>query len=295
MSVAFEKEGPDVSTIWLSDPDRTAHAHGVGAPETLEAMSYLDGLIESLWEFVAASGEEDRFNLIVTADHGFVSHEGNPGLKGWLDDKGFQAVVAGGAVYLENKDQKEALVLQLQQEPWVGALFSSALQHGDPKGEIPGTLSFDAIQWGHQDRKADILVDMNWSDEANEFGFKGYTTNNGVAGHGTSSPYEMHPPFIAKGPNFKQEFVSNAPTGIVDILPTVLHMHGVKIPGKENRGRVLHEILKGKDTPQLMMLTDTVWVETEQEWGIYKLGLVRKSIGQHYYMDHTITQRINRP
>ncbi len=70
-------------------------------------------------------------------------------------------------------------------------------------GIVPGTLSFNVARWNHQ-RSGEVLVSANWTRGRNKAGFAGTTTQGGVAGHGTSSPYDIHNTLIAAGPDFRE-------------------------------------------------------------------------------------------
>lgn len=122
-------DGPLVSAIWYSDPDGAAHKYGIGVPLTVEALKIVDAAFGSILDSIYAKGLENRFNIIVTADHGFVTHTGKEGLSGFLIRKGFKKdkdsndiIVADGAIYVKdhNPDVVKNLVTALQKESWVG-------------------------------------------------------------------------------------------------------------------------------------------------------------------------------
>jgi arylsulfatase A-like enzyme len=65
-----------------------------------------------------------------------------------------------------------------------------------------------------------------------------------VAGHGTSSPYDIHNTLMAAGPDFRERATSDLPTANVDIAPTVLKLLGLR-PAPSMAGRVIEEGLRG--------------------------------------------------
>jgi len=65
-----EGQRPQFITLYFSDVDTAAHTYGPLAPETLDAVSKIDGLIGRLVAGVAAAGLDDRTNLMVVSDHG---------------------------------------------------------------------------------------------------------------------------------------------------------------------------------------------------------------------------------
>ncbi len=275
---ALAPDGPDVSAVWFSDPDGTAHSHGVGIPITLEAIWKVDEQIGRIAQAVKDRGLEGKVNLMVTADHGFVTRKGSPNLTSFLVEKGFEesansgdVIQVGGAVYLspERKNSLESIIATLQKEAWVGALFTQ-----DGKA---GTLPYSSINWDFQVRTPDLLVDMNWSDEVNDYGYAGYSYGGGVAGHGTSSPFEMGIPLVAYGPSFKQGFQNKLPSGTVDLLPTILELYGVKSTEAFD-GRVISEILPGQSGPKVEVVRTTVENQPNSGDGGYRLKLFLESV-----------------
>ena len=129
------------------------------------------------------------------------------------------------------------------ERPEVGAIFTRPEARGSAKGTVPGTLSFDVARWNHS-RSAEILVSANRSADKNAAGYAGKTTQNGVAGHGTSSPYDIHNTLIAAGPDFREHATSAVPTSNVDLAPTMLKVLGLTVPSSMT-GRVIEEGLRG--------------------------------------------------
>ena len=124
---------PSVTLMWLSDPDTTAHQHGLA-----EA-----GLLETT-------------NIWVASDHGFSQHTGSVDLgallapfAGTLDDGSPRVVAGAGAIYVRDDDQTTVaeIVAVLQQTDGVGAVFTRAGSPGAHEGWVPGTLSFDRCGW----------------------------------------------------------------------------------------------------------------------------------------------------
>ena len=69
---------PAVSIMWLSDPDTTAHALGMGHPTTVEALRRLDREVKAILDGLAAAGLASGYNVWVTSDHGFATYIGAP-------------------------------------------------------------------------------------------------------------------------------------------------------------------------------------------------------------------------
>ena len=278
---------PDVTILWLNDPDGTAHENGIGAPLTRKSLTLVDAGIGRIEDGLRARGLLGSTNIIVTSDHGFSTETGELNLRKLvdpfaktLDDGSKDIVVVEGAIYLRRPDQPrvEAIVDALQRRPEVGAIFT--------KTRVPGTLSFDTARWNHA-RSGDILVSANWSDRANAAGFRGTTTQDGLAGHGTSSPYDIHNTLIAAGPEFRERATSDVPTGHVDLAPTLLHLVGIT-PPQSMTGRVIEEGFRGA-TPSFRKTESGETVSSIDRK--YTLTAHFSSVGDHRYLDYTDVKR----
>jgi predicted AlkP superfamily pyrophosphatase or phosphodiesterase len=293
ISRGLRMDGPLVSAIWYSDPDGTAHSEGIGAPASIKAIQSVDKEFGDILKALEQKGLSKNFNIIVSTDHGFITNVGKESLTQFLIDTGLKAnqdsddiVVAGGAIHLKDKTKGniEKIVHLLQEEAWVGAIFTKADLEDKNKGFIDGTLSFESIHWNHPSRSADILVSVNWNDDKNEFGFAGTSYARGTAGHGGISPYEINIKLLASGPSFKSSFQSDFPSSNVDIVPTILKIHDIDIPESVD-GRVLTEMLKENDEQATEAKVETLTVETTGKTGVYKLSLQRTIYGEYIYVD----------
>ena len=175
-------------------------------------------------------------------------------------------------------------------EEWVGAIFTKGKKKGDVQGHIAGTLSFESIHWNHEERMADILADVNWSDEKNAAGYAGTSYSKGVAGHGSLSPYEVHIALLAAGPSFKQSFESNLPTSNVDLVPTILYLHKLKIPSTAT-GRIMYEVLNEKTTKPTVAKEEIIGNSAVYQGGIYKLELSCTTLGTFRYVNFSKVTR----
>ncbi|MBZ5557131.1 MAG: alkaline phosphatase family protein [Acidobacteriia bacterium] len=257
LKVGLDEIHPDVTFMWLNDPDGTAHANGIGAELTAKSLSLVDGGIGRIEDTLRAKGLLDRTNIIVTSDHGFSTHAGGFRLASLVEpfarpmpDGSKDIVVAEGAIYLRSgKDSARvaAIVAALQKRPEVGAIFTRPAPGGGTEGVVPGTLSFDVAHWNHA-RSGEILVSSNWNSEKNDKGFPGKTTDGGVAGHGASSAWDIHNTLIAAGPDFREHATSDVPTGNVDVAPTLLRLLGMR-PAPTMTGRVIEEGLRTGPSP----------------------------------------------
>jgi predicted AlkP superfamily pyrophosphatase or phosphodiesterase len=296
LKVGLDRIHPDVTLMWLNDPDGTAHENGVGAPLTLTSLRLVDHAIGRIEDTLKDKGLLDRTNILVTSDHGFSKHTGGFTLESFVEpfvkrtpDGAKDIVVAEGAIYLRGpKDPARvaAIVAALQRRPEVGAIFTRPVRAGSAEGSVPGTLSFDVARWNHP-RSGDILASPNWSGAPNADGFAGTTTQGGVAGHGSSSPFDIHNTLIAAGPDFRERATSDAPTSNVDLAPTLLRLLGLPAdPGMT--GRVIEEGLRnGRPAPAVTRAMETVKTPD----GSYVLTATISTVAGSRYLDSTSVTR----
>ena len=242
---------PDVTFMWLSDPDSTAHAKGIGGAPAREALAAVDAEIGRAEDALRARGRLETTDIILTSDHGFSTHTGELRLEAIvkpfarpMPDGSPDIVVAESEIYFRGAPDPArvaTLVAALQARPEVGAIFTKAV--------LPGTLSLDVAR-GRHPRAGDILISPNWTRHTNDAGFAGTTTQTGVAGHGAASPYDVHNVLMAAGPDFRQAATSDAPTGNVDVAPTILRLLGIDAP-KTMTGRVIDEGLRAGRVPSI--------------------------------------------
>jgi predicted AlkP superfamily pyrophosphatase or phosphodiesterase len=297
LTIGLDEIHPDITFMWINDPDETAHVEGIGSDLTRRALSLVDGGIGRIEDTLRARGLFDRTNILVTSDHGFSTHTGTLKLESivepfvqTLPDGSKDIVIAEGAIHFRTPDAARvaAVVAALQRRPEVGAIFTRAGSRGPMEGVVPGTLSFDVARWSHA-RSGDVLVSANWTDEANEAGYHGKTTQNGVAGHGSSSPYDIHNTLIAIGPDFREHVTSDVPTGNVDIAPTLLWLVGVRVPPTMT-GRVMGEALR--QAPQRSVTVDHVTETVNTPEGGYELTAHLSAVDGYRYLDFTdVTRR----
>jgi arylsulfatase A-like enzyme len=308
LKFGIEQLRPDVTLMWLNDPDGTAHVNGLGAPLTRRSLMLVDAGIGRIEDTLRSEGRLDQTNIIVTSDHGFSTETGRLMLSALvapfvrkMDDGSPDVVVAEGAIYLRSKTdpaRMQSIVAALQRRPEVGAIFTQARRLFDPvnanerpahdklfDGIVPGTLSFDVARWGNRARSGDILVSANWSHAANSAGVPGTTTQEGVAGHGTSSPYDIHNTLIAAGPDFREHATSEIPTGNIDLAPTLLQLLGLPVP-QTMTGRVIREALRAGPTAATVRV-DRLAETVKTSDGSYELTAHTSVVEGHRYLDYT--------
>ena len=134
---------PAVTVMWLSDPDTTAHALGMGHPTTIEALRKLDREVLNVQEGLRAAGLFDIYNIWVTSDHGFATYTGAPDVPallkpfaGTLPDGSPRIVRGDTAVYVRDGDRQvvRRVVRALQSTAGIGAIFTAP----DRRGSLAG-------------------------------------------------------------------------------------------------------------------------------------------------------------
>jgi arylsulfatase A-like enzyme len=240
----------DVTAFWFADPDETAHATGLASAETTGALRAVDGEIGRIEDDLRARSLGGRTTFLVASDHGFSTHTGELTLAALvapfaepLPDGTPDLVVTEGAINVRRSAapaRAAAIVAALQARPEVGAIFTAPARPGALQGVVPGTLALDVARWRHA-RSAPILVSGNWSRATNAAGAAGTTTQSGVAGHGTTSPYDVHNVLIAAGAGIRTSTHGVAPTSNADLAPTILTLVGAPVPASMT-GRAITEM-----------------------------------------------------
>lgn len=252
----WRKGVPKYSVLWLSDPDVTQHAKGVGAPESLSAIEASDKNLGELLKVLDEKKLREKTDIFVVSDHGFSTITRSADIAAALranklnaqtkldnPERGDVMVVnLGGSALIYVIERDEATIRKvaetLQVCDFTGVLFSRL--------PIEGTFPLDTIHYPTDPAKGapDFVVSMRWQDSTNEHGAPGMLIATGgsrnAGTHGSLSRFEMNNTLIASGPDFKQGVISQIPSGNIDVTPTVLHILGVAQKEKMD-GRVLRE------------------------------------------------------
>jgi len=252
----WKKTIPKYTLLWLSEPDKTQHETGVGSTNALAAIESSD---RNLGEVLKALGERGVLadtDLFIVSDHGFSTIQRGPDIVEALKKAKFSAtkklenpepgdvlvVGLGGSVMFYVIDRTEPVIRRLaeylQTADFSGVLFSRL--------PIEGTFPLEAVHYNSTNNPPDLVLSLRWSADRNEHGVPGmFLSMDGTKGkgsHASLSWFDMHNTLVASGPDFKKGFMSQTPSGNIDLAPTILHLLGVK-PSSPMDGRVLHEAL----------------------------------------------------
>jgi arylsulfatase A-like enzyme len=288
------EHSPDVLTVWLSEPDHTQHARGLGAPEVKGVLRELDGLLEHFLEELERRFGQEGFTCFFLSDHGFntVCQRVDPdrilfeaGLKRSPDSN--DIVFSSANLYINNENSLARLpdtVRFLQNETWVGGIFL----RDDLLPAMQGIMPQSAVFSGSHKRSAALTLSYSWRSEENEHGVPGCVAGSSEnrASHGSASPYDINNCFLAWGQGIRKGAISQVPCGLVDVAPTVLHLLGVG-PLSCMDGRVLYEIFeKGPPPETLAVSLDTREIEYHSNQGP-RCQVVRYSVVDgHRYVDY---------
>ena len=247
---------PKFSVLWLSEPDAAQHASGVGSDGALAAIQNSDEQLAGVLKALEEKDALDSTDVLVVSDHGFSTIGRGPDIIESLKRSKFTAARQfqnpeagdilvdnlGGTVFFyvfeHNEQVIRRLVNYLQGTDFAGVLFCGL--------GLPGTFSLADVHLAASHGAPDVVMSMRWNGEKNEFGAPGMLTSMdgklGLGTHGSLSEFDMHNTLIASGPDFKKEFVSDLPSGNIDVAPTLLWLLGVPVQAPMD-GRVLSEAL----------------------------------------------------
>jgi predicted AlkP superfamily pyrophosphatase or phosphodiesterase len=253
------KDGvPKYTLLWLSEPDASQHSMGPGSPYAESGLEESDKNLGLVIKALEDKGVRERTDVFVVSDHGFSTIDRGPDLVKSLKRAKFNAgkefdnpeagdlMVAslGGSTFFYVFDHDpptiQRLVEYLQGSDFAGVIFSSV--------PAEGTFPLSRVHLDSGRNAPDVVVSMRWSADRNDWGAPGWTTaadgHRGSGAHASLSPFDLHNTLIAAGPDFKSGFVSELPSGNVDVAPTLLAILGVPQP-KPMDGRVLAESFAG--------------------------------------------------
>ncbi len=235
---------PEVAILWLCEPDNSYHHRGIGAPANLAAIRHADAEFGRILARRDASAMGDNLQIVTLSDHGQLTVAGEPlDLSTQLSAAGFAdlllSVDSAGGIILRESDPHliNAVVGWLQGEPWCGPLFTR---------DGRGCLKHRQVGLDHP-RTPDIALVLRSDDTPSVHGPTGSTRHDSLypAGgglHGGLHEAELSTWFAAQGDAFVSGRVSALPTGIVDVLPTILQVLGLETPSW-TQGRILREAL----------------------------------------------------
>ena len=249
----FLKSGSaDLQVMWYNEPDLSFHYRGIGSPESLSSIACLDKCFGRILDWWSTDGRKNGWHLIVASDHAQISVAKQIDVFSELETAGFKV----GAGLSEGNDialkrsysgqitvrERDALLVRevlqfLQAQPWCGLTFSKL---GEDGALFMGDINV------LNERSPDVYFTMRTFDGANHFGYPGLCFGDnpdipiGGGVHGGLHSVELNNLLIFAGNKFHRQKVFDTPTGIVDILPSILWAMEIDIPSSV-MGRPLKE------------------------------------------------------
>jgi len=308
MDYVVPELAPDVVIDWITEPDHSQHAYGVGSPQAREALSNVDAWIGYVLRRLKELGLADRTDLLIASDHGATRFEGTvdveqalieASLKGDASSRDVTVLANGAGAQIHCASGSPALVADIvsliQRQEWAGPIFTAPAESdrhppGDgvsPDGHVDGTFSLDFARLYCSGRSPDVFVTLRWNSRPNEFGVPGAGPAARMralhSGHGSISPWVMRTTMLGYGPNLREGAVVTAPASQVDLMPTILHLRGIDdVEGID--GRVLVEAMRNGDGAAAP-LVERRTVTTSSADGSYRAALQVSVVGGHRYLD----------
>lgn len=250
---------PDFSLLWLSEPDLAEHNFAPGSPEAITAIKAVDDDLATVLSALEKKKVRDSTDIFVVSDHGFSTIRRSIDVVALLNKAGFRAakefsdnpdpgdtLVAGngGTVlfYIYEHDRKitQRLVDWLQHSDFAGIIFT--------RERLTGTFaSSDAFI--ETTEGADVVMSFRSYDEKNQFSVAGmidadWNRRAGEGTHATLSHFDVNNTLLVAGPEFRRGLETSAPSGNIDLAPTILAISGLDIP-KGLAGRRLDNGMDG--------------------------------------------------
>ncbi|HEV8543399.1 MAG TPA: alkaline phosphatase family protein [Verrucomicrobiae bacterium] len=294
----WRKTVPKYSLLWLSDPDASQHASGLGSEAAISALESDDKNLAAVLKTLEEKDLLDATDVFIVSDHGFSTIDRAPDVieslkRGkFVADKQFQnpeagdimVVSLGGSIsfYVFEHDEKviRRLVAFLQGSDFAGVVFSTL--------SVEGTFPLAQGHVNAANGAPDVIVSMRWTAEKNEFGVPGMINcmegKRGLGTHASLSRFDLHNTLVASGPDFKSGFVSELASGNIDVAPTVLSILGVE-PPKPMDGRILLEAMTTGESPELKPVTETAEASRDLGFLVWHQYLKTTQVGYATYYD----------
>ncbi|MCP4310004.1 MAG: alkaline phosphatase family protein [Bacteroidetes bacterium] len=205
---------PGLITLYFEEPDAIGHYAGPESQATGEVIESLDSILGALRTGIASLDIADRVNLIVLSDHGMgpITRDKYVNILDVVPGEWTDMLVGENPVYLIDPAEgyEDSITLYLDATEGVNAW---------QKDEIPSRLNYGTSQ-----RFPGIVVvaDSLWS-----IGTKSEPSGYMGGAHGYDNAFtDMHAIFLAEGPAFKKDYVSD-PFSNVEVYGIIAHILGL--------------------------------------------------------------------
>ena len=291
LDYVLKERDPEVALIWSSEPDKSQHLFGVGDAMSNRALFEADKQFGRLLDYIDQN--QPGTHLFVLSAHGYstiiesVDIESEIMVGGFnerTDQRDILIAPNGGSIlfYFTNLDSVmvDDFVQWIIEQPWCGSVLAS-----ERIGNLDGTIPLKKL-FLEGPRSPDITLSFRWDDSRNTNGFSGHVYSAGgspgAGTHGSMSRYEINNLFMCSGPSFRESVRSLAPSGNIDLLPTILKVLDVPMP-QGIQGRVLVE---GFDDQQpLLCNTSYLRATRKVNNGTYSQEIKISDINRSVYID----------
>lgn len=285
---------PEVCILWFCEPDNSYHFRGIGSEPNLAAIRHADAEFGRILQWREQSEMGERLQIITMSDHGQLTVTGEAvDIAAGLEQAGFTvgetvsdgadaalALGSAGGIYVRDSDPDliRAIVAWLKTQPWCGPIFTR-----DGEGTLPHALA------GIEHRRApDIGLVLRNDNGINAYGVAGscqhdstvYPIGGGL--HGGLHHLELSNWLAMSGDAFRTGYESPLPTGVIDILPTVMTLLDLPVPSYV-QGRVLREALVDYTDPLLPEVFQKTFTADGQN--DYRAHLSLSYVGSTYYLE----------
>lgn len=239
---------PDVTLVWLSEPDISFHWGGLLSPQARDGLRAADAILGKVMAWRDAQPDAAEIVTVVLSDHGHVTGRGKLSLAEELRRAGFRAgtglspevdvVVAPAAapgLWFRDVAMARDAAAWMAAQPWCGPLLAR-----DPAILPAGAaMPLSLLGSGHA-RSADLVVTFAGSEDPDEWGLPGYApfdaadVPEGGGMHGGLHRAELATVLVMQGGPVRRA-VARTPCDLTDIAPTILHLLGLAVAGMEGR------------------------------------------------------------
>jgi predicted AlkP superfamily pyrophosphatase or phosphodiesterase len=216
-----EESRPHFITFYLPQVDHEGHAYGPDAPETKQAVHFVDDAIGELTKAVKTTGLD--VNYVFVSDHGMTNIDTEHPIRVPYAIDTSKFIVSGDGtiveLYAKNKHDIDDTYQKLKKEAIDYQVYL--------KEDMPDYLHYGKKDDWHNNI-GDILLIPNWPKVFNLYSRK---LNPGTHGFDPYKVKDMHATFFAWGPAFKEHLKIPAFEN-VDIYPVITAILGLNYTEK---------------------------------------------------------------
>jgi len=234
----FKTQRPNLTLLHIFGTDDAQHAFGPGSPEALKAIERADEHVQMVIDAVKETGLQDRTDIVVVSDHGFLGNEKQLQLNALFKQEGlievnpqtnrvtkwdawFHANGGSGFVYLKNPEDAAL------RDRVAGLLKKVA---ADPANGVETVWDRETLAKMSADPRASFGVDMKngfYTNAAHDVLVK---PAGSKGGHGFApTRQELHASLIMVGPDVPKTGSSLGVVRMTQIAPTIASWFGVSM------------------------------------------------------------------